>query len=42
MATKLDTKLRNFSYEGEKIGFTLQKFFNLQKGQHIIANGFME
>ena len=41
MAVQLKLKLRRFSYSGDRIGF-FQKFVNLHKGQHIIADGFME
>ena len=39
---KLKLKLRRFYYDGERRGFSFQKFVNFHKGQHIIADGFME
>ena len=39
---KLKLKLCRFYYDGERRGFSFQKFVNFHKGQHIIADGFME
>ena len=41
MASQRELKLRSFSYDWEKRDFTFQKFVNLHKGQHIIADGLM-
>ena len=42
MAVQLELKLCRFSYGGDRIEFFLQKFVNLHKGQHMIADGFMD
>ena len=39
---QLDLKVCSFSYDGYKKGFTFQKFLNLHKFQHIIADGLMK
>ena len=42
MAAQLEINMRSFSYDGENIGFSFQKFVNLHKGQNGIFNGLMK